>query len=175
MQSLILAAFIFLLSLSATVFTQTTQIFNTTIAYDQTYDNGSLSTTGIACSNGIKGVIDQDGALTLSEIPNWPNISGAPVIAGWNSVNCSSCWELTLGDNFGTVVHLLAVDVSSGGFNVGLNVLNNLTRNNALDLGRVPATARRVEQTACEAGQSNKPPAPKVSKAAEAASEGRST
>ena len=63
MRSLILAAVLFLLS--ATVFSQTTQIFNTTIAYDQTYDNGSLSTTGIACSNGINGVIDQSSSTSL--------------------------------------------------------------------------------------------------------------
>ena len=62
MRSLILAAVLFLLS--ATVFSQTTQIFNTTIAYDQTYDNGSLSTTGIACSNGINGVIDQSASTS---------------------------------------------------------------------------------------------------------------
>ena len=106
-----------------------------------------------------------DNALILSEIPGWPNISGAPVVAGWNSINCSSCWELTLLAFDNPVIHLLAVDVAQGGFNVGLNVLNNLTRNNAIDLGRVPATARRVAQTSCEEGQSNKPPAPHASKA----------
>ncbi|KAI1791551.1 Cerato-platanin-domain-containing protein [Ganoderma leucocontextum] len=165
MRFLIFAAA--LLSLSATVFAQTNQIFNTTISYDQTYDDGSLSTTGIACSNGMNGVIDQNHAMTLFDIPHWPNISGAPFIAGWNSVNCSSCWELQVTvPNFGTtVIHLLAIDVSSGGFNVGLNVMNNLTHGEAFDLGRVPATAQRVASTACEQGQSNKPPAPHASRA----------
>lgn len=163
MRSLFLAAA--LLLLSATVFALTSQSFDTTLAYDQTYDNGSLSTTGIACSNGINGVIDQNGATILSEIPGWPNISGAPVVAGWNSRNCSTCWELTLPDFGNTVIHLLAIDVASGGFNVGLNVMNNVTRNRAVDLGRVNATAMQVDLTSCEQGQSNKPPAPHASKA----------
>ena len=107
-----------------------------------------------------------DGALTLAEIPGWPNISGAPFIAGWNSVNCSSCWELTLPEFNNVVIHLLAIDVSGpGGFNVGLNVMNNLTHGNAIDLGRVSAIAQRVAQTSCEQGQSNKPPAPHASQA----------
>lgn len=52
------------LSLFVVVFTQTNQTFDTTIAYDQTYDDGSLSTTGIACSNGINGVIDQSASFS---------------------------------------------------------------------------------------------------------------
>ena len=103
-----------------------------------------------------------EGASKFSEIADWPNISGAPAVTGWNSSECGTCWALTFNN---TVLHVVAIDTSASGFNVGLNVLNNLTRNNAIDLGRVPATARRVAQTSCEEGQSNKPPAPHASKA----------
>ena len=55
-----------LLSLSASVFAQTSQSFNTTLTYDPVYDNANLSTTGIACSNGNNGVICKSLSSPLS-------------------------------------------------------------------------------------------------------------
>ncbi|KAM5542021.1 hypothetical protein V8D89_004331 [Ganoderma adspersum] len=155
MQLHIVSAVLLSLSASSSVLAQTAgQSFNTTLAYDPVYDNPNLSTTGITCSNGNNGVICKDCALTLSEIPGWPNVSGAPVIAGWNSMNCRTCWELTLPD-YNTTIHVRAVDASSGGFNVGFDVLNAATNGQALEVGRVMNVMARTaaSDTLCEQGQ----------------------
>ena len=95
-----------------------------------------------------------DCALTLSQIPAWPNIAGAPIIAGWNSAACRTCWELALPD-YNTTIHVRAVDASSGGFNVGLTVLNAATNGRAIEVGRVTNVMARpaASDTLCEQGQ----------------------
>ncbi|PIL33203.1 hypothetical protein GSI_04653 [Ganoderma sinense ZZ0214-1] len=150
MQLHIIAAVLF--SLLASAFAQTSQSFNTTLAYDPVYDNGNLSTTGITCSNGANGVICKNCALTLSQIPGWPNISGAPPISSWNSANCSTCWQLALPD-FNTTINVRAVDASSNGFNVGFALMNAATNGQALSRGRVSAVARQIPDAGCEQGQ----------------------
>ncbi|TBU24790.1 Cerato-platanin-domain-containing protein [Dichomitus squalens] len=153
MQFLSLSAGLLFLS---TVLAQTGK-FNTNLTYDQIYDDGDESTQAIACSNGANGVIDKEGALTLSEIIGWPNIAGAPAIKHWNSPNCSTCWELTYND---AILHVFAIDTATDGFNVGLNVMNNLTNGSAVALGRVAITAVQVLATACEQESPRRHPPP---------------
>lgn len=145
MQLLVFAAILF--SLSATVLAQTAP-FNTTLSYDPIYDNGNLSTTSITCSNGNNGAICKYCALTLSEIPGWPNI------AGWNSDSCRTCWKLTLGPEFGNVTfNVRAIDAAPGGFTVGFGLMDAVTGGQALEKGRVGVVAQGVNDTACEQGQ----------------------
>lgn len=123
---------------------------STSVTYDQTYDNkaGSLST--VACSNGPNGLLTQ-GYNTFGDLPSFPNIGGASAVAGWNSPNCGTCWELTFTDGQGkaTSINVMAVDYAANGFNIGLTAMNNLTSGHAVQFGVVDVASKQVAASAC--------------------------
>ena len=68
--------------------------FAVTVSYDQTYDNASGSLDTVACSDGPNG-LETKGYTTFGSLPHFPNIGGAAAVAGWNSPQCGTCWQLT--------------------------------------------------------------------------------
>jgi len=125
-------------------------VFSTSVTYDQTYDNkaGSLST--VACSNGANGLLTK-GYNTFGDLPSFPNIGGASAVAGWNSPNCGTCWELTFTDGQGkaTSINVTAVDYAANGFNIGLTAMNTLTGGNGVQYGVVDVVSKQVGASAC--------------------------
>ncbi|TKX20020.1 hypothetical protein C1H76_7797 [Elsinoe australis] len=117
-----------------------------TVSYDRGYDDASRSLTALACSDGANGLITRYGWQTQGAIAHFPLIGGADVIAGWNSGNCGTCWQLSYNGN---TVNVLAVDSSQAGFNIGLQALNALTNGQAEQLGRVDAGATQVGLDQC--------------------------
>ncbi|KAI0805151.1 EC5 protein [Xylaria sp. FL0064] len=116
------------------------------VSYDQGYDNGARSMTAVACSDGPNGLITRYGWQTQGQIPKFPNIGGAPAVAGWNSASCGTCWTLTYN---GRSVSVLAVDAGYGSFNIALGAMNTLTNGQAVALGRVDATVVQAPLSAC--------------------------
>ncbi|KAH8662164.1 eliciting plant response-like protein [Xylariales sp. PMI_506] len=116
------------------------------IAYDTGYDDGSRSLTAVSCSDGANGLITRYGWQTQGAIPNFPYIGAADAVAGWNSAECGTCWQLTYG---AISVNVLAIDHAGSGFNIGLNAMNVLTNGQAVALGRVDATATQVDVSNC--------------------------
>ena len=116
-----------------------------TVSYDQTYDNKSGSLTTVACSDGPNGLLTK-GFTTFGSLPQFPNIGGAAAVAGWNSAQCGSCWQLTYN---GKSINVLAVDHTDAGFNIALEAMNTLTGGQAVFLGRVDATAKQVAASQC--------------------------
>ncbi|KAI1349977.1 EC5 protein [Xylaria sp. FL0043] len=116
------------------------------VSYDQGYDNGARAMTAVACSDGPNGLITRYGWQTQGQIPNFPNIGGAPAVAGWNSASCGTCWTLTYN---GRSVSVLAVDAGYGSFNIALGAMNTLTNGQAVALGRVDATVVQAPLSAC--------------------------
>ncbi|KAK5636258.1 hypothetical protein RRF57_011970 [Xylaria bambusicola] len=116
------------------------------VSYDQGYDDAGRSMTAVACSDGTNGLITRYGWNTQGQIPRFPNIGGAAVIAGWNSAQCGTCWQLTYN---GRSVNVLAIDHAGAGFNIALAAMNTLTNNQAIALGRVEATATQVNVNQC--------------------------
>ncbi|KAI2470109.1 SnodProt1 [Annulohypoxylon bovei var. microspora] len=117
----------------------------TTVSYDTGYDDASRSLTVVSCSDGQNGLITRYGWQTQGAIPA-PYIGGADSIAGWNSPSCGACYELSYN---GKVINVLAIDHAASGFNIALDAMNALTNGQAVALGRVDATTRQVDVSAC--------------------------
>lgn len=114
------------------------------LQYDTVYDNSSLSTSVLACSNGANGLATK-GYATIGALPTYPRVGGAPPIAGWNSPNCGSCWRLTYNGRNLTVT---AIDHANG-WNLSLQAMNNITNGHAEEFGRVNGTYTRIANSAC--------------------------
>ncbi|RYP77842.1 hypothetical protein DL771_000939 [Monosporascus sp. 5C6A] len=117
-----------------------------TVAYDTGYDNAGRSLDAVACSDGPNGLKTRFGWQTQGQIPRFPNIGAAAAVGGWNSPNCGTCWRLSYG---GRSVNVLAVDHAGAGFNIGLSAMNRLTGGQAVQLGRVEASATQVAAREC--------------------------
>ena len=124
-----------------------------TVSYDQTYDNASGSLDTVACSDGPNG-LETKGYTTFGSLPHFPNIGGAAAVAGWNSPQCGTCWQLTYN---GKSINVLAVDHTDSGFNIALGAMQSLTGGNAIDLGVVTATvAGPMPLASCNTTQGRK-------------------
>ncbi|KAJ7903593.1 immunomodulatory protein [Mycena olivaceomarginata] len=119
-----------------------------TVAYDETYDNGSTSLNVVACSDGVNG-LETKGFSTFGSLPKFPFIGAVGAVEGWNSVNCGTCWQLTYAAT-GKSINVIAVDhAGPGTFNVALAAMNALTNNQAKALGRVTITSKQVAKSVC--------------------------
>ncbi|EPE08632.1 epl1 protein [Ophiostoma piceae UAMH 11346] len=116
------------------------------LSYDQGYDDASRSLTVVSCSDGANGLISRYGWQTQGEIPRFPYIGGSETIPGWNSPNCGLCWQLTYN---GKSIYVLAIDHAASGLNIGLTAMNELTNNQAVNLGRVDVTAVQTAASNC--------------------------
>ncbi|KAI0172849.1 SnodProt1 [Hypoxylon sp. FL1284] len=116
-----------------------------TVSYDTGYDDASRSMTAVSCSDGVNGLTTRYGWQTQGAIPA-AYIGGADTIAGWNSASCGTCYELSYN---GKTINLYAIDHAASGFNIALDAMNALTNGQAVALGRVDATSRQVDVSAC--------------------------
>ncbi|KAH7325873.1 Cerato-platanin [Stachybotrys elegans] len=116
------------------------------VSYDRGYDDRTRHLTAVACSDGANGLMTRYGWQTQGQIPRFPLVGGAPAVTGWNSAQCGTCWRLTYN---GRSINVLAIDASPGGFNLALGAMNQLTNNQAVQLGRVQATATQVAISQC--------------------------
>ena len=133
------------LALTLLAAASTTFAATVTVSYDETYDNSAGSLTTVACSDGPNGLITK-GFSSFGSLPHFPNIGGAAAVAGWNSAQCGSCWQLTYN---GRSINVLAIDHTDSGFNIALAAMNTLTNNQATFLGRVNANATQVAASVC--------------------------
>ncbi|KAI0701444.1 SnodProt1 [Cerioporus squamosus] len=116
-----------------------------TVSYDETYDNPSGSMSDVACSDGPNGLIPK-GFPNFGSLPIFPNIGGAAAIAGFDSPQCGSCWQLTYN---GKSINILAIDHADDGFNIALEAMNTLTDGQAVFLGRIDASVQQVDASVC--------------------------
>lgn len=114
------------------------------VSWDAGYDRGDRPLTEVSCSNGQHGLIPKYS--TQGSLPNFPNIGGAAVVAGWNSPNCGTCWAL---EYQGHTVKVLAIDHADNGFNIGQRAMDALTNGQAAELGRVEATVTPLSAGEC--------------------------
>ena len=79
------------------------------------------------------------------------DIGGAPAVTGFNSAACGSCWNLTFtnGQGKSTSITITAIDVATPDFNIGLTAMNELTGNQAVQIGRAPITAAQIAASNC--------------------------
>jgi len=116
-----------------------------TVSYDTGYDDAGRSLTAVSCSDGANGLITKYGWQTQGQVRS-QFIGGADVVAGWNSPQCGTCWQLSYG---GRSINVLAIDHSGAGFNIELSALDALTGGQGVAVGRVDATATQVAISAC--------------------------
>jgi len=121
-----------------------------TLSYDPTYDNAGGSLTTVACSDGPNGLITA-GYSTFGSLPKFPHIGGAAAVEGWNSANCGTCWQLTYTNTKGVSksINVIAIDYTLAGFNIALAAMNELTGNQAVQLGRVDVASQQVAASVC--------------------------
>lgn len=119
------------------------------VSYDTKYDVAGSSLTTVACSDGVNGLISQ-GYSTFGSLPKFPLVGGAPTIPGWNSPNCGNCYSLHYkAGKVDKTIYVTAIDAAPGGFNLGLQAMNQLTNGLAEQLGRVQATYALADPSKC--------------------------
>ncbi|KXJ94019.1 Epl1 protein [Microdochium bolleyi] len=116
-----------------------------TVSYDTGYDDAGRSLNVVSCSDGPNGLITKYGWQTQGQIRS-QYIGGADVIAGWNSAQCGTCWELSYQ---GRTINVLAIDHAGAGFNIELSALDALTGGQGVAVGRIDAGSRQVAISAC--------------------------
>ncbi|KAF7970192.1 hypothetical protein HWV62_24838 [Athelia sp. TMB] len=121
-----------------------------TLSYDQTYDTKSTSLSTVACSDGTNGLLTA-GFTTFGSLPKFPYIGGAQAVAGWNSPNCGSCWNVTYTNSkkVSKSISVLAIDHTDSGFNIALEAMNTLTGGIAKELGRITVTSKEIAASNC--------------------------
>ncbi|KAJ5526352.1 Cerato-platanin [Penicillium frequentans] len=118
------------------------------VSYDEKYDVGTTSMNTVACSDGVNGLVND--YPTFGSLPTFPLIGGALTIDGWDSPACGTCYQLHFeSGNINETINVTAIDVASGGFNIGLEAMNRLTDNQAVSLGVVTATYVQVDKSVC--------------------------
>ncbi|KAF8206508.1 immunomodulatory protein [Mycena galopus ATCC 62051] len=138
------SAFASFFAFAAVALGQTTS----TVAFDETYDNASESLDVVACSDGVNG-LETKGFTTFGSLPKFPFIGAAGAVAGFNSPNCGTCWQLTYAGT-GNTINVLAIDhAGAGTFNIALEAMNTLTNGNAVEFGRVTVTSKQVAASVC--------------------------
>ncbi|CUS14168.1 unnamed protein product [Tuber aestivum] len=119
----------------------------TTAGYDTVYDNGSLSTLSLACSDGPNGLYTK-GYQTLSSLPRFPRVGSIETIPGWNSPNCGKCYKVTYTAT-GASINMIGVDAAASGIVMSLGALDELTGGLGEELGRVNVTYVETAGTDC--------------------------
>ncbi|KAM4057786.1 cerato-platanin domain-containing protein [Hirsutella rhossiliensis] len=117
-----------------------------TVSYDPGYDNRDRSLTAVSCSDGPNGLMTRKSWRKQGDIPVFPFIGGAQVIAGWGSPNCGTCWKLEFQ---GQSINVLAIDHTDAGFNIAQAAMDKLTNNQAVQLGRIDAKATQIDSKKC--------------------------
>lgn len=116
-----------------------------TVSYDTGYDQGDRSLSVVSCSDGSNGLLTK-GYSTQGSLPSVPHIGGASTIEGWNSASCGKCYSLTWN---GTSIKVLAIDHAAEGFNIAQAAFDELTGNQAVQLGRIDTTYAEVAASEC--------------------------
>ncbi|KAL0638599.1 hypothetical protein Q9L58_002325 [Maublancomyces gigas] len=135
------AVVISLVAAATTAFAQNTA----TVAYTTVFDDASVSTLNVACSDGINGLATK-GFPTLGSLPKFPFIAASSQIAGWNSPNCGKCYSVTYGPK---TVFVIAVDRAVDGFVMSKGAMDALTDGQATMLGRIQATWAEAPASSC--------------------------
>jgi hypothetical protein len=119
------------------------------VHYDTVYDNPANSLSTVACSDGKNGMITK-GYKTFGDLPSFPHIGAAYVVEGYNSASCGSCWELSYtNDKTTTSINVIAIDHAAQGFVLAETALQHLGGQQAVDAGKINATATRVGGNLC--------------------------
>ncbi|KAF7317858.1 Epl1 protein [Mycena kentingensis (nom. inval.)] len=125
-------------------------VYASTVSADSWYDDGAQSIFQTSCGDGSNGLNTKYGWLTLGAIPRFPYIGAHISIAGWNSPNCGTCWQLTYK---GHSIYYLAVDHPVGGFRdaiISQAAFNDLTSGEfGGGIGPVDVSAIQVFESNC--------------------------
>jgi hypothetical protein len=119
------------------------------VQYDTVYDNPATSLNTVACSDGKNGMVTK-GYKTFGSLPSFPHIGAASAVEGYNSASCGSCWELSYTNNKTTTsIYVTAIDHAAQGFVIAQKALRDLGGQQAVDAGKINATATRVGGSFC--------------------------
>ena len=119
------------------------------VQYDAVYDKPATSLNTVACSDGKNGMITK-GYKTFGDLPSFPHIGGASAVEGFNSTSCGSCWKLSYtNDKTTSSIYFTAIDHAAQGFVIAPIALQHLGGPQAVDAGKINATATLVRGSFC--------------------------
>ncbi|KAL7279016.1 cerato-platanin-like secreted protein [Trametes coccinea BRFM310] len=144
----ILASALSLASVALAVPASTSTSTTMQITYDPVYDKKSNSLNIVACSNGKHG-LETKGYTTFGSLPA-TYVGGVQAVAGWNSANCGTCWQVSYN---GTTLNVLAIDHADSGVNLGEVAMNKLTHGHAVERGVIHAKVKEVDVSNCGFGK----------------------
>ena len=130
------------LGLSAFSYAASTGANPVEITFSNFYDNGSLSTNNVACSNLTPKY------PTLGSFPTFPNIGGAFAVSGFDSPECGSCWKIT-DPQTDVTIFVTAIDTAGVGFDLSFEAFNTLTNGTGIGPGSAKAIAYQVDASEC--------------------------
>ncbi|KAF5345926.1 hypothetical protein D9758_011421 [Tetrapyrgos nigripes] len=121
------------------------------LQFDNHYDDAGASLDTVACSDGANGLETRFGFKTFGDIPQFPHIGASADVEGFNSANCGACYKLSYTNANGETksIHMLAIDHAGTGFNVAQAAMDELTGGQAVALGRVDVTSKKVNIKNC--------------------------
>jgi hypothetical protein len=133
------------LNLVAAVPAPSPEAVSVSVSYDTVYDVAGSSLNTVACGSVLAGKYP-----TFGQLPGFPHIGGAITIAGSGSPSCGKCYQLHYtGNGIDKTITVLGIDTAPAGFNIGLKAMNDLTGDQAEQLGRVQATYTEVDISQC--------------------------
>jgi hypothetical protein len=120
------------------------------LRYDTVYDKSSNRLDIVACSDGENGLITA-GYSTFGSLPRFPHIGSGSAVSGWNDADCGSCWKLTYTNSKGVSksINVILIDHADDGFVVSKAAMNELTGNQAVQLGKVSVTSQKLSPSSC--------------------------
>ncbi|KAG6375802.1 Cerato-platanin-domain-containing protein [Boletus reticuloceps] len=96
------------------------------------------------------------GYNTFGDLPSYPFIGGAPLVEGWDSPYCGTCWDLTYIDPQGSSWSVIFTAINSGdqgGFSISFAGMDTLTNGNAIRLdGMISVLATQISEAMCAVG-----------------------
>ncbi|KAF8471659.1 Cerato-platanin [Russula ochroleuca] len=114
------------------------------VGYDPEYDNPAALSDAVACYGALKA--KDSKYTTFGSLPSFPYIGGAYAVKGSNSPSCGSCWKLSYANK---AIHVAAIDSDGEGFNIAKAALVELGGQEAVDAGKISASATQVDGSKC--------------------------
>jgi hypothetical protein len=114
------------------------------VEYNDNYDNDKIFMNAVTCSGGTNGLGGHD--TTFGSLHTFPYIGGAYVVKGFDSAACGSCWKLSYKNK---EIHFTAIDSTGSGFSTSKKALEYLGGPEAVNAGKIYASATRVDGSYC--------------------------
>ena len=100
------------------------------VTYSNIYDNGAQSLSSLACAQWAK----EKHYKTLSDVPGFPYVAGAPAVAYGHTKGCGEYYSIK-NQHTHKIIRVTVVDASGSDFVLSSAAFNNVTDGKGSDVG----------------------------------------